>query len=105
MEPHEIPAFAGMTAMGQGAQDVPSATPLRPPRLCANKLFFVAPLRRRANKKGRTQGPGLLKTQNRTGPYSTSPAVWSNPAMMLRFCTAAPAAPLPRLSSVATSRA
>ena len=35
----------------------------------------------------------------------SSPAVSSRPAMRLRLCTAAPLAPLPRLSSVATSRA
>ena len=36
---------------------------------------------------------------------SYSPALSSRPSAMFRFCTAAPEAPLPRLSSTATSRA
>ena len=36
--------------------------------------------------------------------HNRNPLVSSNPAMMFRFCTAAPLAPLPRLSSIASNR-
>src|SRR5262249_26558392 len=39
------------------------------------------------------------------GSASCKPAASGRPSMRLRFCTAAPEAPLPRLSSNATSRA
>src|SRR6185437_11613867 len=38
-------------------------------------------------------------------PIHQSPSVSGRPSMILRFCTAAPPAPLPRLSSTATRRA
>src|SRR5665213_873222 len=37
--------------------------------------------------------------------HHTSPVVSGRPSMILRFCTAAPLAPLPRLSNTAMSRA
>ena len=53
--------------------------------------------------KGRGDGIRGLEAPAQAGMLS--PAVSGRPAIRLRLCTAAPLAPLPRLSSTATSRA
>ena len=79
---------------GSGEQAARATTPVKRPRRWRSKDRVMPSVRRRV---GKGFSP-VLATQ-------FSPVASSSPSMMFRFCTAAPDAPLPRLSSRATRRA